>query len=37
MNYKSVPGDRLFPMVVLYFPDDEVEVLPVFRWKKEKR
>jgi hypothetical protein len=30
LPYEPVKGDRLFPIAVLYYPDDEVEVLPDF-------
>jgi len=28
MAYNSIEGDLLYPVAVLYYPEDEVEVLP---------
>lgn len=28
LPYESIEGDELYPVVVLYYPEDQVEVLP---------
>lgn len=34
LSYKPIEGDLLYPVVVLYYPEDSVEVLPDL-WKKK--
>ncbi len=30
LKYASLQGDPLFPVAILYYPNDEVDVLPDF-------
>ena len=31
LPYQPIPGDKLYPVVVLYYEQDEVDVLPEFK------